>query len=185
MAIPHFNAVTSHNQNWEPIHKSLFEIAINLPVVLGSRVDEEKLLLENATSISLPVTPDLDTVSQRFKFSTRGYVGLPTETHLKDISIKFNLNQNDNNSIFVWKNLKDWYDLAWNSQTGETATKREMIGSIVVNMHDKKGRIIRRVVYKNIQILGLSAMELDWSGTGEILDVTAKFMCDYWFDLYV
>lgn len=183
--LPHFTNLSSANSNWEPIYKALFEITFDLPPILGAGIEEVTLLLENARNISLPVTPAIEIATQRFKFSTRAFVTMPSETHIPDLSITFNLNENDKNSVFVWKTLKKWYDLVWNSQTGETHTKKEIIGRIIVNMHNKKGKVIRRVEYMNVQITELGAMELDWEGTNEILECPAQFVSDYFFDLYV
>jgi hypothetical protein len=148
-------------------------------------VTEVKLLLENATSVSLPVTPELEKKAQRFKFSTRLYVSLPASTSIEDLKIKFNLNENDKNGIFVWNIMKAWYDLAWNSATGETHTKKELVGSIQINQHSKKGQILRRVTYKNVQLVGIPAIDLDWSETGFIEDLEVSFISDYWEDLYI
>lgn len=185
MAYPHFQQVLSHSENFEPIFKALFEISFDLPPILGKTTEEAKLMLENARNITLPTTPDIEVAVQRFKYSTRAYVTLPDKTHNPDISINFNLNQNNQNSIFIWKTLKDWYDLVWNSQTGETHTKQDIIGNIIVNVHDRKGNVIRRITYHNCQITGLSEMEFSWDSPTEILECTAKFVSDYWTDLYI
>lgn len=183
--LPHFSNILSHNSKDEPIYKGLFEITFDLPPILGATTTEAKLLLENARNITLPLTPDIDIQTQRFKFSTRAFVTMPSDTHISDISITFNLNQNDNKAVYVWNTLKAWYDLAWNSQTGETHTKKEMTGNIIINQHDKKGQIIRRVTYKNVQIVGVSDIELNWESPGELIDVTGKWVADYWEDVYI
>ena len=185
MALPHFNSILSHNQNNEPVYKALFEITFDLPSVLQRSITEVQLLLENARNITLPLTPDIEVKTQAFKFSTRAYVTLPTQTHYPDISINFNLNENDKQAVFTWNILKAWYDLAWNSQTGETHTKREMIGNIIVNQHNKNGQIIRRVTYKNVQIIGISEIELNWDAPTEILECSGKFVADYVEDIYI
>lgn len=185
MALPHFSNILSHNSNDEPVYKALFELTFDLPPILGRTIDDVKLMLENARNITLPLTPDIEVQTQRFKFSTRAYVTLPSQTHVADLSINFNLNENDRNAVFVWNILKAWYDLAWNSQTGETHTKREMIGNIIVNQHNKKGQVIRRVSFINIQLVGVSEIELNWDSPTEILECSGKFIADYWEDLYI
>jgi len=60
-----------------------------------------------------------------------------------------------------------------------------MIGNIIVNQHNKKGQVIRRVTYHNCQIVGISEIELNWDSPTEILECTAKWCCDYWEDLYI
>lgn len=185
MALPHFSNILSHNSLDEPVYKALFEITFDLPPVLNRTITEVQLMLENARNITLPVTPDIEVATQRFKFSTRTYVTLPTQTHVSDLSINFNLNENSKNAVFIWNILKAWYDLAWNSQTGETHTKREMVGNIIVNQHNKKGQVIRRVTYRNVQIIGVGEIELNWDSPQDILEVAAKFVADYWEDLYI
>lgn len=185
MGLAHWSNVLSHNENFEAVHNALFEISFDLPPILGRTTTEVQLLLENARNITLPLTPAIETTSQRFKYSTRAYVGLPTETHITDLSITFNLNENRQNAVFVWNILKAWYDLAWNSQTGETHTKAEMIGNIIVNCHNKKGQVYRRVTYFNCQIVGLGDMEYDWESTGDIQETEATWVADYWEDLYI
>jgi hypothetical protein len=185
MPLPHWTNISSHNENYEPIFKALFEITFDLPPILGRPATDVKLLLENARNISLPLTPEIERVTQRFKYSTRVYVSLPDKTHVDDIDIKFNLNQNDKNAVFVWNTLKAWYDLVWNSQTGENAYKREMLGNIVVNQHDRRGAIIRRVTYRNVQIFGIDAIELDWDSPTEIIETNAKFVADWFEDVYI
>lgn len=185
MGLAHFNNVLSHNQNYEPVYKALFEISFDLPPSIGASSEEMKLLLENARNITLPLTPAIEVETQRFKFSTRAYVTLPSETHVSDLSINFNLNEDDKSSVFVWKSLKKWYDLVWNSQTGETHTKREIIGRLIVNVHNKKGKVIRRVEYMNVQITDVQEWELSWDTPTEILECSANFVADFWYDLYV
>ena len=185
MALPHFTNILSHNSNFEAVYKALFELTIDLPAILKATTTDVQLLLENARNITLPLTPDIEVQTQRFKFSTRAYVTLPSQTHISDLSINFNLNENDKNQVFVWNLLKRWYDLAWNSQTGETHTKKEMIGNIIVNQHNKKGQVIRRVEYINVQLVGVSETELTWDSPTEILECSAKFVCDYWNDIYI
>ncbi len=183
--LPFFSSVLSANQLFEPVYKSLFEITFDLPTILGASTQDVQYLLENARNISLPLTPDIEVKVQRFKFSTRAYVSLPTETHVADLSITFNYNENNLNAVYVWNTLKKWYDLVWNSQTGETHIKKEIVGNIIVNQHNKKGQIIRRVTYFNAQIVGLDAIELSWDETNEILEGAAKWVADYWEDLYI
>lgn len=185
MALAHFSNVLSHSENNEPIYKALFEITFDLPPILGRTTDEVRLMLENARSITLPLTPKIEIKTQRFKFSTRAYVTLPTETHIADLAILFNLNENKQNAVFVWNILKAWYDLAWNSQTGETHTKRDMIGNIIVNQHNKDGQVIRRVTYRNCQITNVSEIALDWEASTDIVECTANWCADYWEDLYI
>jgi hypothetical protein len=166
----------------EPIYKNLFEITFVLPVILQSEGRDPFLLLLNAKSIAAELTPDITAKEQRFKFSTRNFVTMPDKTHV-DFDIKFELNQSENLNMTIWNYMRRWYDLVWNSQDGRTFYKSDIIGTIIVNHHDKKGFVIRRVTFHNCQIKGIASIfELDWSQNADIMDVNAKFTADYWTD---
>ena len=168
----------------EPVYKNLFEITFILPVILQSEGREPFVLLQQAKNISADLTKDISTKEQRFKFSTRNFVTMPDNTHV-DFNIKFELNVDNGLNMVVWNYLKRWYDLVWNSQTGETFYKSDIIGTIIVNHHDKKGFVLRRVSFHNCQIKGVSSIfDLDWSESTNIMDVEGKFTADYWTDEY-
>jgi len=112
-------------------------------------------------------------------------LGTPDDTSIDDMQIKFNLNQNDDYQIFVWKMLKDWYDLAWNNETGTLHYKKNMVGDVIVHQHDREGKVIRRVTYHNCQMKKWEGMEeLNWESNTEVMDLTTHWACDYWEDFY-
>lgn len=184
MALPHFRNIVTANSIAEAIYQNLFEVTIDIPTIVQTNSTENrKLLLENAKSIQLDVTKDIETVKQKFKYSTRTYAGTPTQTHI-EFTINFNVNQTDKKSVDVWALLKRWYDLAWNSQTGELHYKVDMMGQITAQLHDRTGEVIRRVDFVNTYITGISGFNLTWDNGAIIQTVTAKFVADYFNDTY-
>lgn len=186
MSLPHFSQITSHNSNWEPSYKNLYETEILLPEEIASYHTNSKiLLLENTTSAKMPTYPTLATVEQRYKYSTRLFVGFPDSTSISDLTFTFNVNQNDNKQLFTFRMIKDWYDLVWNNEDGSSNYKSKIVGEIIVYQHDREGEIIRRVTYHNCQITGFSGVEdLQWGGGAEIHELTATFACDWFEDWY-
>lgn len=186
MPLAHFTSVDSHREKWEPIHSNLFEVTIILPQVLQSiHPNATHLLLENTVEANMPTYPTLTTSEQRFKYSTRLFVMMPDTTSIKDLKIKFNLNQNNDYQIFCFKMLKDWYDLAWNNETGTLHYKKNLIGDIIIHHHDKEGKVIRRVTYHNVMMVGFTGMEtLNWASGTEVMSLDASFVADYWEDFY-
>jgi hypothetical protein len=87
--------------------------------------------------------------------------------------------------VVVYNTLKAWYDLQWNSQDGTMNYKRDVVGYIIANWHDKRGEVIRRAVFNNVQILGLSQFDLAWSDTAIVDDMTAVFAADHFSDIYI
>jgi len=189
MALPHFSNVSpTATDLHEPVYPNLFEITFNFPQLLGLTDGDQEIMMLNTTSISGHVTtPELGDAMQRFKYSGRLFLMPPTAENsvVKNLSIKYEVNVDDGNSIKTWNYLKKWYDLAWNTQTGELHYKRDMVGTIVVHLHDREGVVIRRIEYRNCQIKGLNGgfEDLDWS-SGDIARGSANFIADYWVDQY-
>jgi hypothetical protein len=182
MPLPHFTKISPAADLEEPIYLNLFEISFLLPNAIAQAFSSD-YLLQQATSIPLDLTPDVQTATQKYKFTTRAYTTFVSETH-KTFEIKFNVNQSKDGSMTTWAALKAWYDLVWNSQTGETLYKSDIVGTIVVNQHDKRGVVIRRVIYNNCQITGIDGPALGWDSS-EIMSSSGKFISDYWVDQYI
>lgn len=191
MPLPHFTQLLMTGspggpgtKPQEPVYTNLFEITFILPTILQAQGRDPILMLQQANSISLDLTKDIDIKDQRFKYSTRAFLTTPDKTHI-EFDIKFNVNVNEQNSMETWNVLKAWYDLVWNAQNGTLHYKSDIIGTIIVNQHDRKGVIIRRVTFQNAQLRGIDPAALAWA-TGDIWsDVTAKFVADYWIDEYI
>jgi len=196
----HFTNVTTATNMWEPVYKSLFEVSITLPTLVTANLGAgiKGILLENATSVPLPSYPKIDVKTQKFKYSTRTYPTLPNQTHLTDQTIKFNLNQSVNVSqnfqlggyvagkVPVFRAIKDWYDLIWNNETGQLNYKGNLVGTVVIDQHDKEGLVIRRIVWNNAYITAFTGWDgdLSWESTGDINDLSATFTVDYFEDYY-
>ena len=186
MPLAHFTMIDSHKEKWEPIHPNLYEVTIILPQILQSiHPNATHLLLENTTTAKMPDYPELTPISQRFKYSTRLFLSTPDKTSIDDMQISFNLNQNDDYQIFVFKILKDWYDLAWNNETGTLHYKKNMVGDVIVHQHDREGKVIRRVTYHNCQFKKFAGMEeLSWESNTDVMKLDAHWSVDYWEDFY-
>jgi len=193
MGLPHFTQVINSGSPGGPgtlpdevVYLNLFEITFILPVILQAQGRDPILLLQNATKIALNLTEfeGISTKQQRFKYSTREFVTTPTKTSgTFDIPIQVNVNQAG--SMETWNTMKAWYDLVFNSQNGALHYKSDIIGTIIVHQHDKKGIVLRRVTFQNVQITKLQGYELDWSSNNIIDSSTADFVYDYFIDEYI
>ena len=191
MPLPHFaNTVQTGapggpgTQPDEVVYLNLFEITFVLPVSLQANRNAI-LLLQNATKIDLNLTEfDVTAKPQRFKYSTRMFMTPPTKTD-GTLSIPFQVNVNQSGSMETWNTLKAWYDLVFNSQNGSVFYKSDIIGTIIVHQHDKKGVVLRRVTFQNVQITKIAGYSLDWSSNNIIENATADFVYDYFIDEYI
>ena len=188
MPLPHFTNLTSHGSQDMPdeiVYKNLYEVTIILPKAIQSvHPNATALLLENTLSIKFPTYPTIEAQEQRFKYSTRRYLKMPTSTSC-EVGITFNMNQNDKYQVSTFRIMKDWYDLVWNNEDGSLHYKRNIIGDIVIHGHDKEGHVIRRVTYHNCQINTITGWEeLSWDSPDMVGPLNAGFVCDYWEDYY-
>lgn len=194
MPLPHFTKISNVGSPGGPgtlpqevVYLNLFEVTIILPVILQAQGRDALLLLENITKApSFGKLTDFGVTNkqQRFKYSTREFLTTPTQTS-GDITIPFQVNVNQQGSMETWNTFKAWYDLLFDSQNGFLHYKSDMIGTIIVNQHDKKGVVLRRVTFQNCQIQTLDGYELDWSTANIIENVNAKFVYDYFIDEYI
>lgn len=193
MPLPHFTQLQSVGSPGGPgtlpdevVYTNLFEITFILPVILQAQGRNPILLLQNATKISLNNLTEFEITAkqQRFKYSTREFLTTPTKTS-GTLQIPIQVNVNQQGSMENWNTMKAWYDLLFNSQNGSLHYKSDLIGTIIVNQHDKKGVVLRRVTFQNCQISKLQGYDLDW-GTAEIIQaVNVDFVYDYFIDEYI
>jgi len=195
MGLPHFtnisNVVSPGGPGTLPdevVYLNLFEITFILPVLLQAQGRDPILLLENATKVNLGganlTAFDVGQAQQRFKYSTREFLTTPTKTS-GEITIPFQVNVNNQGSMETWATLKAWYDLVFNSQNGALHYKSDIIATIIVNQHDKKGVVLRRVTFQNCQLKSLTGWDLDWASNAIVTDVTAAIVYDYFIDEYI
>lgn len=191
MPLPHFSQLQMTGSPGgpgtkpeEPVYLNLFEITFIMPTVLQAQGRDPIMMLQQATKVSLNLTEAIGIASQRFKYSTRAFMTTPEKTHI-EFDINFNVNVNDKGNMTIWDTLKAWYDVVWNSQNGTLHYKADQIGTIIVNQHDKKGVVLRRVTFQNCQIKNVSGIDLDWSSTSIWENVSAGFVADYWVDEYI
>jgi hypothetical protein len=194
MPLPHYTNISNVGSPGGPgtlpdevVYTNLFEITFILPVILQAQGRDPILLLENATKApdNAPLTTfDIGDAEQRFKYSTRKFLTTPTKTS-GEIAIPFQVNVNQQGSMEQWATLKSWFDLVFNSQNGSLHYKSDLIGTIIVNQHDKKGVILRRITYQNCQLKSLTGWAMDWASAAIVQDVTGTFVYDYFIDEYI
>lgn len=193
MGLPHFTKVINSGSPGGPgtlpdevVYLNLFEITFVLPVILQAQNRDPILLLQNATKVSFGSLTSFDVGqgTQRYKYSTREFLTTPTKTS-GEIVIPFQVNVNQQGSMETWTTMKSWYDLVFNSQNGSLHYKSDIIGTIIVNQHDKKGVVLRRVTFQNCQLKTLTGYDLDWSSNAIVTDVSGTFIYDYFIDEYI
>lgn len=188
MALPHYKNSKAGMNNFEPVYLNLFEVTIVPPTGIdpGTGQNGQNLLLEHVTSVSgLELDKNPGTVEQHYKFAKRRYAGSKPDTTTMDVTIDFEVNLDDANSMYTFKVLRQWSDLIYNPLTGSMSLKRDYVGSGLITMFNRAGDIFRRVrIPVWFPISEIPPMDLDYQST-EVYKISLTFAVDYWEDVFV
>lgn len=186
--LPHYKNSKAAMNNFEPVYLNLFEVTLIPPTGIDPGVGNngQNLLLEQVKKITgLELDKNPGTVEQFYKFAKRRYAGPKPETTTMDVTIDFEINLNDANSMYVFKTLRQWSDLVFNPLTGAMALKKDYVGSGLVTMFNRNGDIYRRVRMPVIWPMSpITPMELDYQST-ELFIISLTFAADYWEDVFI
>jgi hypothetical protein len=138
----HYRNSQASMNNWEPAYNAQFEISFTPPAGIA----DWDITLENVKKVGGLKTnfmPEL--VTQTFKGATRSYVGGAVPQQTNDITLDFELNLNDSNSLYVYKALRAWSDLIYDPLTGKFGMKKDYIGGpIIISQFNKDGDIFQK-----------------------------------------
>jgi hypothetical protein len=177
--LPHWNNSQAATNYYEPIFKNQFEVIITPPSAITDNVE---LLVEQVKTISgLPELFTKGATTQDYKFAKRAFADGVPNTTLTTLTIKFEVNLNDENNMYVYNTLRGWGDLIYDPLNGRQGLKKDYVGEIAVFIFNKAGDIFREFKFKPAFLAEpLNAMDLDYmaTGTSGIYTLDAKFICD-------
>ena len=181
--LPHYqNSISAINKE-EPVFLNQFEVTIIPPAA----VQGGEILLQHVTKISgLSLDKNPGVVTQKYKFAKRNYAGSKPEQTFMDLNLSFTVNLNDDNSMYVFKTLRQWSDLIYNPLTVAMGLKRDYTGTIVISIFNKQGDVFRRITCRDTYpTKAITAMNLNYLSTDifKIDDMT--WAVDYWEDLFL
>lgn len=187
--LPHYTTSKASVNKFEPIFTNQFEVLILPPTVINvpqGNPNNGNILLEHVKSIEgLAVDQNPGEVTQQYKNAKRYYSGArPPKTGI-DITINFEVNLDDNNSMYVFKLMRQWADLIYNPLTGAMGLKKDYCGTMVISVFNKAGDVFRRITCKDCFIMtNLSAMELNYTSTN-IFNLRVQWASDYFDDVFI
>jgi hypothetical protein len=185
--LAHYKNSKASMVNYEPIYLNQFEVTLLPPTGISPGVGNngQNLLLEHVKKVSgLEIDKNPGTVEQYYKFAKRRYAGARPETTTIDVTIDFEVNLNDANSMYTFKTLRQWSDLIYNPMTGGMGLKKDYIGSGLIVIFNKAGNIFRKVRLPVIwPMTPINPMELDYQST-DVWVLSLTFAADYWEDSF-
>ena len=181
----HYKNSKASMNNWEPAFLNQFEVTLIPPVGIDPGVGQngQNLILEQVKKVTgLELDKNPGVVEQYYKFAKRRYAGARPETTTMDVTIDFEINLNDANSMYTFKTMRAWSDLIYNPMTGSMGLKKDYIGQGLITIFNKNGKIYRKVRMPAIFPMSpINPMELDYQSQ-EVYMMSLTFAVDYWED---
>ena len=188
--LPHFTNSAAGVKLYEPVYLNQFEVLITPPAsvtLANTRFRGEGILTQQVKKISglaVDIQP-AGAASQFYKFAERRYAGgAPSDTSVA-FTIDFEVNLNEQNSMIVYKIMRQWADLIYNPLTGAMGLKKDYCGTILISVFNKAGDVFRRITCKDCFIMtNLNAMELNYTQT-TIYSLNVQWAVDYFDDVFI
>lgn len=187
--LPHYTSSKASVNKFEPIYLNQFEVIISPPLTVSvpqGNPGSPNILLEQVVRVSgLQVDQNPGEIFQQYKFAKRYYAGAaPPRTGL-DVNIEFEVNLDDNNSMYVFKVLRQWSDLIYNPLTGAMGLKKDYTGNILINVFNKQGDIFRKITLKDcFPMSPITEMSLNYTQMG-IYRINVTWAVDYFDDVFI
>ena len=186
--LAHYRNSKASSNNYEPVFLNQFEFTISPPTGIDPGVgnNNQNLLVEQIKKISgLEFDKNPGVVEQHYKGAKRRYAGSKPETTTVDLTVEFEINLNESNSMYTYKTIRQWSDLIYNPNTGAKGLKKDYVGSGLLTIFNKAGDIFKKYrIPTMFPMTAINPMELDYLST-EIYSMSVTFACDIWEDTFV
>ena len=159
-----------------------------LPELTLFEDDDWEYVVDNVKTVAgLDVEKVPGVVEQIYKGAKRRFSAAMPDTTTADIAISFEVNLNDNNSMYVYKGLRNWCDLIFNPLTGGMVLKKDYVGGpLIVTLYNRAADVIRQWIFQVVWPMSpLNMMDLDYSTGGTLYSADMTFAADYWDDISV
>lgn len=167
---------------WEPVYLNLWELTVTPPAAISNW---NPISLENIKKISgLDVNQVPGTAEQIFRGAKRSFAGALPEKTTVDIVTSWEVNVDDNLSMFVYQSIKNWCDLVWSPLTGTMQLKKDYTGGpMIITLQNRVQSPIRRWTFPTVfPTTNIKAMDLDFANGTTLYDMDMTFRADYWGD---
>jgi hypothetical protein len=182
--LPHYRNSTAAMNKYEPVYLNLFEVTIQPPPGLANWTTP--LLMEQVVKIGgldVDKTPPAG-VQQTYKGWTRSYANSKLDQTFVDITMDFEVNLDDANSMYMYKGLKAWCQRIFDPLTGAMSLKKDYAGGpMVVEAYTRTGDVFRRYTFDVVwPTTNINAIEFDYGSTDKYTITGFTFRADYWND---
>ena len=186
--LPHIRSVKSGINKWDPVHKSIFEVAFSIPTPIQSLFQSDMAILQQ----QVYSVQGLDALQKTTAAGTQRFYGVdvsylnPTlDSTYADITVTFNLNLRDVTDNFVLKVFLAWERLSYDLSDGTRTIKQQYISdNMRIAQANRNGQVWRSFIFHHIMLTSVTGMDdLDYSAS-DAVTLQTTFRADYWdYDL--
>lgn len=171
----------------EAVFLSKFLFTLTLPPVLQAKYGTTELITQQIKKIGgYEADKFVGLAEQEFAGIKRIFLGTnPEDGGIVTLDCDFNVNVNKDIILYPYNILRDWSKLGYDGQTGLGTLKRDYIGQVTMELHDKVGNVLKKF-YSPMATPGSapSAFELDQGKSTELYGVSGyKIICENWEDI--
>jgi hypothetical protein len=182
--LPHYRNSTAAMNKYEPVYLNLFEITIQPPAGLVGWTTA--LLMEQVIKVGgldVDKTPPAG-VQQTYKGWTRSFANSKLDQTFVDITVDFEINLDDANSMYMYKGLKNWCNRVFDPLTGAMSLKKDYSGGpMVIEAYNRQGDVFRRYTFDVVwPTTNINAIEWDYGSTDKFTVTGFTFRADYFND---
>lgn len=182
----HFSGQKVSTSLDQPLHLTKWDTFWVIPLALRAKYGDQVAILDEMIQdiVGLDVDKLPNTIEQKSRGVSREFIGTMIDTK-REITIKFEANIDPKTgNVYPYTLFRDWAKLQYDAETGLQTLKSEYVGSMVVNVNDLKGRVLRKtepkIVFptKSPDSWGLSRVSdniYSFTITFKIENVTNKF----------
>lgn len=179
---PHYRNAHVAMQLWEPVYLNLFEVLLTPP----ASIDKWDYVMDNVKTVGgldVEKTPGL--VEQIYKGAKRRFSNAFPDSTTADITMSFEVNLDDSNSMYVYKGFRKWCDLIFDPLTGGMVLKKDYVGGpLIISLFNRAADVFRQWTFPVVwPMASLNLPELDYSSGGNIWSLDVQLAADYWDDV--
>jgi hypothetical protein len=139
------------------------------------------MLAEHVKDVSgLPEMLPTGVVEQQYLWVKRSFSMPVPESPVADLTIDFEINLNNRNTMYVYEMLRKWAELSFKPDTNMHGTRRDYMGEMTVIVHNKMRRAYRTFNFKAVFLTNpFNSMELAYL-SDEIYVLSVTFRTDGW-----
>lgn len=178
--LPHIQNFEATRNNYEFVSDANFNITFIPPASLGGGFE---VLSEHVLNFSgLEDTDSSEPVQQQFAQARANFASDDTGDNTVNLTITLSLFLNKAVQNYVYKKIKSWRKLVFNSQTGERGIKENYVGSIVAQKWRRDGEEYWTREVKNV----FPTSNLPDLGEGDVTAGDPKTLSTTWVgDYYI